>query len=110
MMIINLNPSIIFFTHSRIRSRFTGCRKMLQETLEELRNNPKLIENIPKIKVVFDNTKKTYFSMNNRRLWVFKRLYNEGMIKEIPVYLESMKKNSKMRHNQYSLVAKIDKD
>jgi hypothetical protein len=79
---------------------------MLSQTLSDLRYNPKMIENIPKIKVVYDKEKDKYISMNNRRLFIYKKLYNEGCIKEIPVYLE-INKNSKIRNNEYSLKAKI---
>lgn len=108
-MIININPSIVYFTHSRIRSQFTGCGKLLMETLSELRSNPNKVIEIPKIKVMYDKERNTYYSMNNRRLWVFKKLYDDGLIKEVPVYLEPLKKNSKMKNNQYSLIAKFDK-
>lgn len=109
MRIININPSIVYFTHSRIRQRFTGCGKLLQETLAELREDQSKIQDIPKIKVIYDDERDAYYSMNNRRLWVFKKLYDEGLVKEIPVYFERIKENSKMRKNQYSLVAKVDK-
>ena len=108
-MLMNINPSIIYFTHSRIRNRFTGCGKFLQDTLDEIKNDLSLLNKIPKIRVIYDPERNTYFSMNNRRLWVFKRLYDEGLLREVPVHFEKMKKDSKMKHNQYSLIAKVDK-
>lgn len=106
MSITYLNPNIIYFTHSKIRNQFSGCGRMLYQTLSDLRFNPKMIENIPKIKVVYDQENDRYISMNNRRLYIFKTLYNEGMIKEIPVKLE-INKDSKIKKNEYSLKAKI---
>lgn len=102
----SLNPSIIYFTHSRIRKQFSGCGKMISQTLSDLRFNPKMIENIPKIKVIYDHQNDRYISMNNRRLYVFKKLYEEGLIKEIPVYLEINTK-SKLGKNEYSLNARL---
>jgi hypothetical protein len=102
-----LNPTIIYFTHSKIRNRFTGCGKLLLDTYEEIKNNPDLINRIPKIKVIFDPTRQEYFSMNNRRLWVFKKLYEEKIINEVPVILEKMKNNSRIKTNMYSQFAKL---
>lgn len=107
MIVTKINPSIIYFTHSKIRQRFTGCGKLLEETYQELSSNPLLIDRLPKIKVIYDPEKDIYYSMNNRRLWVFKKLYNENKISEIPVYMEKIKANSKMKNNQYSLIAKV---
>jgi hypothetical protein len=33
-----LPPSSILFSHSKIRSRFTGCGKTLEETYEEIKS------------------------------------------------------------------------
>lgn len=102
-----LNPSVIYFTHSKIRNKFTGCGKMLLDTYQELSKNPDLINKIPTIKVVFNPYTKEYFSMNNRRLWVFKKLYEENKVKEIPVIVEQMKENSRIKNNKYSQFAKL---
>jgi hypothetical protein len=109
MKIINLNPSNIYFTHSRIRQQFTGNGMMVMDSLEECIKNPTQIKSIPKIKVIYDQKSDRYLSMNNRRLWLFKRLQQEGKLESIPVYLEYLKPNSKMWYNTYSLVAKLGK-
>jgi hypothetical protein len=109
MKIINLNPSVIYFTHSRIRQQFTGCGKMIMDSLQECLENPSQILKIPKIKVIYDQEGNRFITMNNRRLFLFKRLQKEGKLDEISVYLEYLKPNSKMMFNTYSLVAKIDK-
>ena len=46
-----LKPSEIYFTHSVISYKFTGCGKMLEETLNEIITGITSIESIPKIKV-----------------------------------------------------------
>lgn len=99
-----IKPSIIYFTHSKIRKQFTGCGKMLQETLDELVSGVTPISQIPTIKVYTDGT--NFYSMNNRRLWVFKELENRGLIHTIEVFLEPLPKHSKIKKNQHSLVAK----
>ncbi len=43
--------SDIYFTHSKIREKFTGCGKTLHETLQELLDKKITIYDIPRIKV-----------------------------------------------------------
>lgn len=104
---MELRPSEIYFTHSKIRGQFTGCGKRLEETLQELIDGTTKISDIPKIKVIVDPETGKYFSMNNRRLWVFKQLEDRGLLATVPVTMERMKPKSKMRNNTYSLTAKI---
>ena len=97
-----LDPNIIFFTHSKIRERFSGCNKTIQETFEELKIKKIKITDIPKIKVLYDGT--NYYSKNNRRLYLFKKCKNEGILKEIDVIIKYEKNPIK---NNYSLISKI---
>jgi len=46
-----IKPSTIYFTHSKIRKQFTGCGKLLQETLDEIVNGITPISAIPLILV-----------------------------------------------------------
>ncbi len=103
-----LKPSEIYFTHSNIRNRFTGCNKLLCDTLEEVVNEKTSIQDIPKIKVyyVVKNGEIVYLSENNRRLWVFKELEKLDKLKTIEVRLEKTT-NKKYIKNQYSLNAKL---
>lgn len=97
-----INPEIIHFTHSRIRERFSGCNKTIQETYNELKTKKININEIPKIKVIYDGY--NYYSENNRRLYLFKKCKEEGLINEIDVII---KKQTKIIKNTYSLKAKI---
>ena len=99
-----IKPSIIYFTHSKIRKQFTGCGKMLQETLDELVSGVTPISQIPTIKVYTDRT--NFYSMNNRRLWVFKEMEAMNLLETIDVYLEPVPKNSNIEKNIYSMTAK----
>jgi len=64
-----VDPDIIYHTHSKIRKRFSGCNKTLDETFQELKNREISITDIPIITVYFDG--EHYYSQNNRRLWLF---------------------------------------
>lgn len=107
-IIMSLNPQDIYFTHSKISSKFSGCGKLLEETLNDIIQGNILIDDIPKIKVfyIYHENKILYFSQNNRRLWIFKKLYNLGFIKNISVRLEKTN-NKKFITNNFSKNAKI---
>ena len=102
---ITIDPSIIYFTHSKIRNKFSGCGKYLHETVEELKTKSICIEDIPKITVIKVDSR--FISMNNRRLWVFK----ECKYSTIEVYVEYIspsdhsKSSQKLRNNTFSLIA-----
>ncbi len=102
-----MNPLNIYFTHSKISPKFTGCSKTILESYNEIKENPMVLENIPIIKVYFDGKK--YYSENNRRLYLFKLLANDGIIDNVPVRIEVLKgkKLEKYLKNTYSLNAKI---
>ena len=107
-MIIHIKPSDIYFTHSSICNKFTGCGKLLEDTLSELISGKTNIVDIPKIKVfhIIQNGNITYLSENNRRLWVFKELEKKGFLSTIEVRLEKTT-NKKYYKNTYSLDAKM---
>jgi hypothetical protein len=89
-----IDPARIRFQHSRIRPFFSGCGRSVTATLEEIRNGTIQVSDLPPIQVIVgpstsDNNcvgdhKNTdepwYFSLNNRRLWVLKRLREEGFL------------------------------
>lgn len=97
-----LDPDCIYFTHSKIRERFSGCGKTIDETFNELETKKITITQIPKIKVIFDG--KNYYSENNRRLYLWKKCKSKGILEKIDVLIKNVKTPIK---NQYSLTAKI---
>lgn len=103
---VELNVAEIYFSHSKIRNRFTGCSKLLQETLDEIIAGKTTIEDIPMISVIYDGIR--YFSLNNRRLWVFKELAKLGKLEKIKVNLKKPVTRNEMKlcQNQLSLNAK----
>ena len=88
-----IDPEIIYFTHSKIRSVFSGCNKTINETIEEIRSNKIQPSSLPYITVYYDGN--NYYSQNNRRLWVFKYCKQYGLLKDnvIPVRVRKMGKN-----------------
>jgi hypothetical protein len=106
-MEIELDPSIIRFTHSKIRNRFSGNQMLIQDTLQQLRNGEIPIGNIPKIQVM--QIKGEYYSMNNRRLYCFKELNKEGLLDKITVRIKqaNKKEQDKYTPERCSLTAKL---
>lgn len=72
MLTAEIDPTQIYFTHSKIRNKFTGNHMLLTDTLNQLIQSEISVNEIPIITVYFDG--KHYFTQNNRRLWVFKNL------------------------------------
>ena len=77
-----VDPSRVRFQHARIRPFFSGCGRSVIETLEEIRQGNLSPSDLPPIQVLVgdqdDDQEPWYFSLNNRRLWVFKRCREEG--------------------------------
>jgi hypothetical protein len=76
--IVSIDVNIIYFTHSRIRPIFTGCNKLISDTLHEIVNGKISIKNIPLITIIENNG--NYFSLNNRRLYLFKMLAEMNLL------------------------------
>jgi hypothetical protein len=76
--IVSIDVNIIYFTHSRIRPIFTGCNKLISDTLHEILNGKISIKNIPLITIIENNG--NYFSLNNRRLYLFKMLAEMNLL------------------------------
>lgn len=103
---MELDPESIYFTHSKIRKKFSGCGRLLEQTLADIQGGVTDVLAIPKIRVIFDGDR--YYSMNNRRLWVFKELKKSGHLAKIAVELRNAVSNSEKRlgKNTLSLTAK----
>jgi hypothetical protein len=69
--------------------------KPLEDTLAELERGAVSIDDIPRIQVMFDGER--FFSMNNRRLWVFKELAKKGKLKLVPVQIETPKSSTQKK-------------
>jgi hypothetical protein len=77
---IELNTNLIRFTHKTVFPTFKDGRRVA-DAIADLRSGKIQIESIPKIRVVF--YKDCYWSLDNRRLFVFK----EAQIPSIKCYM-----------------------
>lgn len=68
---------MVYFTFSRVRPYFS-CGKPVQETLDALAKGELDTGDLPQITLLYDG--RNYFSLNNRRLFVFKTLRMAGSI------------------------------
>jgi hypothetical protein len=77
------------------RPYFSGCGRGVEETIDDILQGRLDIEEIPKISVLSD-TEGNYFALNNRRLYVYKRLRNAGFLDkgEIPNTVKVRFKNA----------------
>ena len=106
---IDIDPISIRFTHARIRPYFTGCGRRVEDTLADIIGGRLSIYDLPKITVILNEG--TYFSLNNRRLYVLKELRSRGLLEgntigaRVKVALEREK--ARYKESNCSLVAKI---
>ena len=83
-MILELKPSDILYAKDSILNRFRDRSiRYIGETLDQLLEDSSYIQNIPNIEVVEINGK--LFSMDNRRLWVYKKAEELGSLETIDV-------------------------
>lgn len=78
MEVIDIDPEIIRFTHARVRPYFSGCGKKIEDSISELKIGSTKLDDIPLITVIENSGH--YFSLNNRRLYMFKYLNREGLL------------------------------
>jgi hypothetical protein len=81
---LELKPSDILYSQDSILNRFRDSYiRYIGETLDQLLEVSSYIQNIPNIEVVEINGK--LFSMDNRRLWVYKKAEELGSLETIDV-------------------------
>ena len=107
---IEINPSVIYFTHARIRPFFTGCGRRVEDTLMDIRNGSLAVDSLPKITVICNGG--NYYSLNNRRLYVLKELRSSGTLMVIKARLKVALDREKDRYTveRMSLTARIMKE
>jgi hypothetical protein len=96
--LVEINPANVYFTHSRVRPIFTGCNKHISETLQEIIAGSTAVSDIPLITVIENNGH--LFSLNNRRLYLFKELMDLGLLppEGISCYLKPALEREKLRY------------
>lgn len=83
--LILVDPSRIRFQFSRIRPYFSGCGRSVTSTFDSILSGDLNPNDLPPIQVLIGPVDEHdglpwYFSLNNRRLWVFKRCAEEGLL------------------------------
>ena len=81
---LELRPSEVFFSQATIKDHFRRGYRTIYETLEQCTNDPCTVDNIPKITVCKKDGK--WFTLDNRRLWVFRQLEAKGLLSSISVF------------------------
>ncbi|CAM9264907.1 unnamed protein product, partial [Ectocarpus fasciculatus] len=74
-----IDPSIVFYTHSKIRPVFSGCGKSIQDTIDEITSGAIAPSELPFITVLTSGDG-NFYSLNNRRLYVLKYLRSNGYL------------------------------
>mmetsp|Transcript_61905 Transcript_61905/g.126238 ORF Transcript_61905/g.126238 Transcript_61905/m.126238 type:complete len:253 (-) Transcript_61905:69-827(-) len=108
--LILVDPSRCRFQHSRIRANFSGCGRSVYETLDGIKEGKTKVSDLPPIQVLVGNSENNndgpwYFSLNNRRLWVLKRLRDEGYLEKYgnKVAVRVRKPKSKQEKERYTV-------
>ncbi|KAG7351251.1 hypothetical protein IV203_010611 [Nitzschia inconspicua] len=104
-----VDPARVRFQHSRIRPFFSGCGRSVEGTLEEIRTGTTQLSDLPPIQVLVgpsdENGEPWYFSLNNRRLWVLKRLRDEGFLEPFgnKIHVRVRTHKSEQERERYSV-------
>lgn len=96
--VVDIDPQLIYFTFSRIRPRFS-CGRAIESTLQQFRSGELQPRDLPLLSVLTDGTQ--YFSQNNRRLYTYKQLRQEGLLSVVPVRLRPFPQTKRMQ-NKYT--------
>lgn len=88
-----IDPLRVYFTFSRIRPQFS-CGRRVRDTLDELLNDRIPVHSLPTISVLTDG--ENLFSLNNRRLFVFKELAKAGKLTTVPARVRPFPNTKRM--------------
>jgi len=96
---LDVDIAAIRFQHSRVSRSFTGCGVQLEETLRQIVDGELEAAQLPMITVLHSaDSPDAYFSLNNRRLWVFKQLHAQGLLATIRVPCREMTPKERARY------------
>ena len=89
--VLEVDLPSIYFTHSRVSRWFSGCGVRLEDTLAQIMSGEIEASQLPIITVLGSpDAPGVFFSLNNRRLWVFKELHRQGLISSIQARYKDM--------------------
>ena len=89
-----VDPSSIYFTFSRIRPLFS-CGRKIEDTIADIVSGKISAASLPPIQVLIDAGGNLY-SLNNRRLFVFKTLQEKGLLDSVEVRLKPVPTTKRM--------------
>ena len=108
--LIAVDPRRIRFQYSKIRPHFSGCGRSVVSTLDSIRNGELSPGDLPPIQVLVGpvdeaDGQRWYFSLNNRRLWVFKRCAEEGLLSDTngKIWVRVREPKSQKEKERYSI-------
>lgn len=81
-----MKPSEIYFSQDSIKNTFEYAQS-IKDTLRMCQEDPMAIHQIPTMRVCMKNGK--WFTLDNRRLWIFRRLEEGGHITDVDVNVVS---------------------
>lgn len=90
----SISPHEIYFTFSRIRPAFS-CGRTIESTRQQFAKGELRVSDIPLLSVLTDG-KGHYFSQNNRRLYLYKKLQQDGILQTIPVRVRPLPSTKRM--------------
>ncbi|KAM3450193.1 hypothetical protein MY3296_006302 [Beauveria thailandica] len=96
MSLTHVDPDDVFFTFSRLRPHFS-CGRRVQDTLDAILRDDLRAQDLPPISVLLDPATGHLFSLNNRRLYVFKALRAAGRLDAVPVRVKPVPQTKRMR-------------
>lgn len=89
--VITIPVEDIYFTHSKVYPSFSGCGKKIVDTIDEILDGKITAKDLPMITVhPCSSNPDAFFSLNNRRLYVFKELMRQGKLKTIEARLKPL--------------------
>lgn len=95
MSTVLIDPSVVYFTFSRIRPQFS-CGRTIQSTLESIQRGELDVNSLPTITILHDPHSGHFFSLNNRRLYLFKKLKEMGLIQAVQARLKAVPDTRRM--------------
>eukprot|EP00758_Cryptobia_borreli_P002995 Tbor_TRINITY_DN3444_c0_g1::TRINITY_DN3444_c0_g1_i2::g.3779::m.3779 len=90
----DVDPTEVYFSFSRLRP-FFSCGRRVQDTIDSVINGEIKPTDLPPIAVLVDKDGYMY-SLNNRRLFVFKALKAKGLMQTIPVRVRPVPQTKRM--------------
>ncbi|XP_062584742.1 uncharacterized protein LOC134246394 [Saccostrea cucullata] len=77
-----MKPSEIFYSQDSIKEKFDNGHT-IYSTVSVCKKHPYVINKIPRMRVCKKDGK--WYTLDNRRLWVFRKLEADGHIKDVKV-------------------------